>query len=70
MPRLPGTRQFIDIAVDEVIDKCGYGVPEMTLVRERPSLTAWSEQKGEDGLRAYRQEKNRVSIDGLSIEVE
>jgi hypothetical protein len=70
MPRLPGTRQFIDIAVDEVIDNCGYGVPEMTLVRERPSLTAWSEQKGEDGLRAYRQEKNRVSIDGLSIEVE
>jgi hypothetical protein len=70
MPQPPGTRHFIDIAVDEVIDNCGYGVPEMTLVRERPTLTAWSEQKGEDGLRAYRQEKNRVSIDGLAITVE
>lgn len=70
MPQPPGTRHFIDIAVDEVIDNCGYGVPEMTLVRERPALTAWSEQKGEEGLRAYRQEKNSVSIDGLPIEVE
>jgi hypothetical protein len=70
MPQPTGMRQFIDIAVDEVIDNCGYGVPEMTLVRERPTLTAWSEQKGEDGLRAYRQEKNRVSIDGRPIAVE
>ena len=69
MPQPAGTRHFIDVAVDEVIDNCGYGVPEMTLTRERPTLTAWSEQKGEDGLRAYRQEKNRVSIDGLPIEV-
>ena len=70
MPQPPGLRHFIDVTVDEVIDNCGYGVPEMTLVRERPTLTAWSEQKGEDGLRAYRQEKNNISIDGLPIEVE
>lgn len=70
MPRPPGTRHFIDIAVNEVIDNCGYGVPEMTLVRERPALAAWSEGKGEDGLRACRQQNNRVSIDGLPIEVE
>lgn len=70
MPLPAGTRHFIDILVDEVIDNCGYGVPEMTLVRERPTLTGWSERKGDDGLRAYRQEKNRVSIDGLPIMVE
>ncbi len=70
MPQPPGLRHFIDVAVDEVIDNCGYGVPEMTLVRERPTLTAWSQQKGEDGLRAYREEKNAISIDGLPIEVE
>jgi hypothetical protein len=70
MPQPPGTRHFIDIAVDEVIDNCGYGVPEMALVRERPTLVAWSEKQGEAGLRTYRQDKNRVSIDGLPIEVE
>lgn len=70
MPMPPGTRHFIDVAVDEVIDNCGYGVPEMALVRERPTLTAWSEQQGNDGLRVYRQQKNSVSIDGLPIEVE
>ena len=70
MPQPAGLRHFIEVAVDEVIDNCGYGVPEMTLVRARPTLTAWSEQKGEEGLRAYRQEKNSISIDGLPIEVE
>lgn len=70
MPQPPSTRQFIDVVVNEVIDNCGYGVPEMSLVRERPALIAWSEQKGEEGLRAYRQEKNRQSIDGRPIIVE
>jgi hypothetical protein len=25
----------------------------------------WAQAKGEDGLKAYRREKNRLSIDGL-----
>lgn len=70
MPSPPGLRHYIDVSVDEVIDNCGYGVPEMTLVRERPTLTAWAEKKGEDDLRAYRQEQNSISVDGLSIKVE
>ena len=32
---------------------------------ERPSLDNWSRSKGEEGLEAYRREKNLVSIDGL-----
>ncbi len=32
---------------------------------ERPQLQAWVSKKGPDGLRAYRQEENRQSIDGL-----
>jgi hypothetical protein len=68
VPSATGLRQFIDIAVDEVIHNCGYGVPEMDFVRTRPSLVAWAEGKGEAGLEAYRAENNRVSIDGLPID--
>jgi len=35
---LPGTRQIFDIAVESVQTSCGYGVPLMTLERERPTL--------------------------------
>ena len=70
VPSATGLRQFVDIAVDEVIHNCGYGVPQMDLVRPRPSLVAWAEGKGEAGLAAYRAENNRVSIDGLPIDTE
>ena len=32
---------------------------------ERDSLIRWAEHQGEDGLLAYREEKNRLSLDGL-----
>ena len=32
---------------------------------ERPSLDNWARAKGEEGIEAYRREKNMVSIDGL-----
>ena len=32
---------------------------------ERQMLVEWTLKKGEDGIREYRREKNRVSIDGL-----
>jgi hypothetical protein len=35
---LPGTRQIFDIAVESVQTSCGYGVPLMSLERERPTL--------------------------------
>ena len=38
---LPGTRQIFDIAVESVQTSCGYGVPEMTLEQERPTLVRY-----------------------------
>jgi hypothetical protein len=61
----PGTRSVIRVTVERVADSCGYGVPEYAYVGERRQLTAWAERKGEDGVRAYRSERNRTSIDGL-----
>lgn len=61
----PGARQMVMLDIDLVQTSCGYGVPQFDYVGERPSLVNWAEQKGEEGLVAYRREKNTVSIDGL-----
>ncbi len=61
----PGARQIVRLAVDLVQTSCGYGVPLFEPRGARPSLDNWARAKGEDGLRAYRREKNGVSIDGL-----
>ncbi|RMF11706.1 MAG: pyridoxamine 5'-phosphate oxidase family protein [Alphaproteobacteria bacterium] len=66
-PDYPGARQIIVIDVVSVQTSCGYGVPEMKLIRERPTLAKWAEAKGEDGLAEYRRKNNAVSIDGLKI---
>ena len=51
--------------VDLVQTSCGYAVPLMEFKEERPQLRAWSEKKGEDGIRDYWNEKNQKSIDGF-----
>jgi hypothetical protein len=60
-----GARQMVMLDVSLVQTSCGYGVPSYEYRGERPSLVNWSEQKGEAGLVAYREEKNLRSIDGL-----
>jgi hypothetical protein len=60
-----GARQIVFLAVDLVQTSCGYAVPLFDHVGERPILDRWAQAKGEEGLRAYRAEKNAVSLDGL-----
>lgn len=60
-----GVRSVVRVAVDRIADSCGYGVPEYAFVQERRQLVQWAERKGPDGVRAYRAERNRTSIDGL-----
>ena len=63
---LPGTRQIFAIHVDQVQTSCGWGVPHMTLERERDTLSKYHRQHGED----VRQAKYAVrlkSIDGLPV---
>ncbi|HEY3672462.1 MAG TPA: pyridoxamine 5'-phosphate oxidase family protein [Acidimicrobiia bacterium] len=62
---LPGARAVITVDVDRVADSCGYGVPRMTLVEQRERLLTSLAGKGNDGLVAYRAERNATSIDGL-----
>jgi hypothetical protein len=61
---LPGTRQIFDIAVESVQTSCGWGVPVMTLERERPTLVKHHAQA--DPLEwAGKHKRRRTSIDGL-----
>jgi hypothetical protein len=58
-------RSIVLVEVTRVQDSCGYGVPLFAYEGERTQLQAWANKRGADGLKAYRQEKNRKSIDGL-----
>lgn len=60
-----GARQIVQLNVDLVQTSCGFGVPFFDYVGERDTMARWAEAKGEDGLVAYRLEKNTHSIDGL-----
>jgi hypothetical protein len=64
-PATAGVRGLIRVQVDRVSDACGFGVPLMDVVGERPQRDAWLEHQGPDGLRAYIELKNGASIDGL-----
>ena len=64
-PALPGARQVVVADVTRVQTSCGFGVPRMTFVDDRDALVRWAEGKGDEGLRHYREQKNRTSIDGL-----
>jgi hypothetical protein len=62
-------RAIIVVHVTRVADSCGYGVPMMEYVGQRPHQAASSAKRvrvhGADAYVAYQREKNAVSIDGL-----
>src|SRR5690242_13687103 len=62
---LPATRQIIVADIFKVKTSCGFGVPYYEYEGERDHAIKWAENKGPEGLEAYKKEKNLVSIDGL-----
>jgi hypothetical protein len=65
----PGARQIIRLEVEMVQTSCGYGVPLFDYKEDRPTLLRWAENKGEDGIATYWQERNTRSIDGFDTGV-
>lgn len=63
---LPGTRQIFEIAIDEIQTSCGWGVPFMTLERERDTLSKFHAQQSE-AAQLERYATRTRSIDGLPI---
>jgi hypothetical protein len=64
-PHYETTRAIIVVDVTRVSHSCGFGVPFLKYEGERDQHFRWAQKKGPEGLRAYKQEKNRRSIDGL-----
>lgn len=64
-PVYEGTRAIIMVEVTRISDSCGYGVPLLRYEAARRELPAWCRKRGTEGLKIYRQQKNRLSIDGL-----
>jgi hypothetical protein len=61
----PGARQIVRLEVDLVQTSCGFGVPLFDHAGDRPTLAGWADAMGEEGLVAYRLQKNTLSMDGL-----
>ena len=61
---LPGTRQIFDIDVESVQTSCGWGVPLMTLEKERATLVKYH-AKADPAEWAGKFRTRRTSIDGL-----
>ena len=64
-PNCENARSIILVEVTRVQDSCGYGVPLFKYEGEREQLLAWARNRGPERLKAYQEEKNRRSIDGL-----
>ncbi len=64
-PPMLGARNIFDVEVDLVQTSCGYGVPLFEYDGQRELMANWAAKKGDDGLHAYQQDKNRYSIDGF-----
>ena len=64
-PHYETTRAIIVVDLTRVSHSCGFGVPLLSYQGERDQHFRWAQKKGPEGLRAYQQEKNRRSIDGL-----
>ena len=58
-------RAIIVVDLTRVSNSCGFGVPLLRHEGERDQHFRWAQKKGPEGLKAYKQEKNRRSIDGL-----
>lgn len=62
---LPFTRQIIVADISMVQTSCGFSVPYYEHTGERDHAFKWAENKGAEGLEKYKEQKNRISLDGL-----
>jgi hypothetical protein len=65
-PEYPGVRSVILVDVERVADSCGFAVPVYEYRGERSQLIDYANNKGPEGMEAYKASKNRASIDGIA----
>lgn len=60
-----GLRSIVTVDVRRVSDSCGFAVPRMAYLEDRPLLDEWAARKSDEDLFEYRATRNAASIDGL-----
>ncbi len=70
LPDLPGARQIIDLSVTLTQSSCGFAVPFMDPLGERPVLRDWATAKGPEGIADYWTTRNAASLDGQPTGIE
>ena len=64
-PAQPTCRNIIRVAVNRIVDSCGFGVPYYEFKSDRPSLTNYYENRTDEEILEYRRVRNGTSLDGL-----
>lgn len=64
-PEYSATRAVLRVAVTRVATSCGYGIPLFEYGGQRDTLPRWGLAKSPEEVRAYQDEHNLRSIDGL-----
>lgn len=62
-PDYMGARQIFELELSLVQTSCGYAVPYYDMKGERETLVKWAEGRGEQGIKDYWKEENRLSLD-------
>jgi hypothetical protein len=68
-PAMVGARQIFDLHIDLVQTSCGTGVPYFDYVKDRDQHANWSNNRGEEGIKKYWEEKNQESLDGIPTNI-
>ena len=65
-PAMAGSRQIFELDIGLVQISCGTGVPLMSVVKQRgpDELLPYYEDMGPDGVQAYWNRKNKLSLNG------
>ncbi|MCE7996843.1 MAG: pyridoxamine 5'-phosphate oxidase family protein [Roseivirga sp.] len=63
-PESRSARQIYDVTIDSVQTSCGFAVPLMDYQEDRDILQKWVDNKSDQDIQDYWQEKNITSIDG------
>ena len=65
-PAMAGSRQVFALDIELVQISCGTGVPQMSVVKQRgpEELLPFYEDMGPDGVQAYWNRKNKLSLNG------
>lgn len=58
-------RSIIVVDVDRTSSSCGFSIPFMDYVDDRPRLLDWGRAKSDEQIADYWREKNTTSIDGI-----